>query len=335
MTSGGTDSADGGIDSSETARLSGNRSSRSHWRTHPGAARASPTGCQAGGAGCGRSAGARHRVIVSGHRSCERRDVIQVRGIPETPGTISRASAASGSAADSCRVRVSTAFLDSRERWWSDCPASGPSRSVRRREFQVLRRPPLPSSAPTSIVPVAEPQFEIGFHRASARYQGSNCPPRLRRPTSSSPIRSPRHWRRTTSSSPAGTGRSTSHPSRTSTKRSIDCFSSRWLPPGIVAFSRLVDGCGIRWRLPAIPLKLALPRLRLTMVESKARKSAFLREAVRHLGLENATVETARYEELLAGQTSTRPATSFPFAPCALRPGCCFPSRRFLRPAAP
>ena len=51
---------------------------------------------------------------------------------------------------------------------------------------------------------------------------------------------------------------------------------------------------------PAIPLKLALPRLRLTMVEAKARKSAFLREAVRHLGLENATVETARYEELLA-----------------------------------
>ena len=48
---------------------------------------------------------------------------------------------------------------------------------------------------------------------------------------------------------------------------------------------------------PAIPLKLALPRLRLTMVESKARKSAFLREAVRHLGLGNATVETARYEE--------------------------------------
>jgi len=51
---------------------------------------------------------------------------------------------------------------------------------------------------------------------------------------------------------------------------------------------------------PAIPLKLALPRLRLTMVESKARKSAFLREAVRHLGLETTTVETARYEELLA-----------------------------------
>ena len=50
---------------------------------------------------------------------------------------------------------------------------------------------------------------------------------------------------------------------------------------------------------PAIPLTLAAPRLRLTMVEVKARKSAFLREAVRHLELTHATVETARAEELL------------------------------------
>ena len=36
------------------------------------------------------------------------------------------------------------------------------------------------------------------------------------------------------------------------------------------------------------------------MVEVKARKSAFLREAVRTLGLDKTTVETNRYEELLA-----------------------------------
>ena len=36
------------------------------------------------------------------------------------------------------------------------------------------------------------------------------------------------------------------------------------------------------------------------MVEVKARKSAFLREAVRHLGLQRAVVENATYEELLA-----------------------------------
>lgn len=49
---------------------------------------------------------------------------------------------------------------------------------------------------------------------------------------------------------------------------------------------------------PAIPLKLAAPEIRLVMVESKARKSAFLREAARQLVLD-ATVETARFEELL------------------------------------
>lgn len=51
---------------------------------------------------------------------------------------------------------------------------------------------------------------------------------------------------------------------------------------------------------PAIPLKLAVPALALTMVEVKTRKSAFLREAIRHLELRAATVETSRYEELLA-----------------------------------
>jgi 16S rRNA (guanine527-N7)-methyltransferase len=51
---------------------------------------------------------------------------------------------------------------------------------------------------------------------------------------------------------------------------------------------------------PAVPFKLALPRLKLTMVEAKARKSAFLREAIRQLRLEDTTVETTRYEELLA-----------------------------------
>jgi 16S rRNA (guanine527-N7)-methyltransferase len=51
---------------------------------------------------------------------------------------------------------------------------------------------------------------------------------------------------------------------------------------------------------PAIPMKLSAPAIALTMVESKARKSAFLREAVRSLHLDRTAVETARYEELLA-----------------------------------
>ena len=50
---------------------------------------------------------------------------------------------------------------------------------------------------------------------------------------------------------------------------------------------------------PAIPLKLSMPTLNLTMVESKTRKSAFLREAIRQLNLADSTVETARAEDLL------------------------------------
>ena len=51
---------------------------------------------------------------------------------------------------------------------------------------------------------------------------------------------------------------------------------------------------------PAIPLALAVPGLRLLMVESKTRKSVFLGEAVRMLGLPGAEVANARFEELLA-----------------------------------
>ena len=50
---------------------------------------------------------------------------------------------------------------------------------------------------------------------------------------------------------------------------------------------------------PAIPLKLASTNLSLRMVEVKTRKAVFLREAVRELGLRDAEVETARFEELL------------------------------------
>jgi 16S rRNA (guanine527-N7)-methyltransferase len=61
---------------------------------------------------------------------------------------------------------------------------------------------------------------------------------------------------------------------------------------------RLID-LGSGGGSPAIPLALALPELDLTMVEVKARKAAFLREAVRVLDLPRVLVETARFEELL------------------------------------
>jgi 16S rRNA (guanine527-N7)-methyltransferase len=65
---------------------------------------------------------------------------------------------------------------------------------------------------------------------------------------------------------------------------------------------------------PAIPMKLSLASSSLTMVEVKARKSAFLREAVRALALGNSYVETARYEELL-----TRPEMHEAFNVLSLR----------------
>jgi 16S rRNA (guanine527-N7)-methyltransferase len=69
------------------------------------------------------------------------------------------------------------------------------------------------------------------------------------------------------------------------------------LPAGA---GRLID-LGSGGGSPAIPLVLARPDLDLTMVETKARKAAFLREAGRVLELPRALVETARYEDLLAG----------------------------------
>ena len=49
---------------------------------------------------------------------------------------------------------------------------------------------------------------------------------------------------------------------------------------------------------PAIPMALAAPWVRLTMVESKSRKAVFLREAVRAVELVEAEVLTTRFEAL-------------------------------------
>jgi 16S rRNA (guanine527-N7)-methyltransferase len=70
--------------------------------------------------------------------------------------------------------------------------------------------------------------------------------------------------------------------------------------------SRHVDGgqsvidIGSGGGSPAIPLKIMLPGIALTMVESKVRKGAFLREVVRTLELDRCQVEVRRFEELLA-----------------------------------
>jgi 16S rRNA (guanine527-N7)-methyltransferase len=72
--------------------------------------------------------------------------------------------------------------------------------------------------------------------------------------------------------------------------------AARHLPSGRVAAMDVGSGSGS----PAIPLALACPALMMRMVESKTRKAVFLTEAVRHLQIAGASVETARFEQLLS-----------------------------------
>jgi 16S rRNA (guanine527-N7)-methyltransferase len=65
---------------------------------------------------------------------------------------------------------------------------------------------------------------------------------------------------------------------------------------------RLID-IGSGGGSPAIPMALAVHGAALVMVESKTRKSVFLREAARAVELNDAEVITARYEELLSRPT--------------------------------
>ena len=72
--------------------------------------------------------------------------------------------------------------------------------------------------------------------------------------------------------------------------------AARYAPSGAVRMIDIGSGGGS----PAIPFALALPGVRLLMVESKTRKSVFLLEATRALGMVEADVATARFEELLS-----------------------------------
>jgi 16S rRNA (guanine527-N7)-methyltransferase len=68
----------------------------------------------------------------------------------------------------------------------------------------------------------------------------------------------------------------------------------RLLPDHELSWYDLGSGGGS----PALPLKIARPRARLTMFESKSRKVAFLREAVRVIGLADTAVEGVRLQEV-------------------------------------
>lgn len=63
---------------------------------------------------------------------------------------------------------------------------------------------------------------------------------------------------------------------------------------------RLID-LGSGGGSPAIPLALSLSAQTLVMVESRSRKAAFLREAIRVVEIPGATVEAMRFQDLSQG----------------------------------
>ena len=83
---------------------------------------------------------------------------------------------------------------------------------------------------------------------------------------------------------------------------------------------------------PAIPLKLATPTMRLRMVEVKTRKAVFLREAVRELALNDADVETARFEELLARPEMHESADVVTIRAVRVEPKVLMTLQAFLKP---
>jgi 16S rRNA (guanine527-N7)-methyltransferase len=75
------------------------------------------------------------------------------------------------------------------------------------------------------------------------------------------------------------------------------------------AAERVIDGTakvlvdvGSGGGSPAIPIKLVRAWLELVLVESRSRKCAFLREAVRELGLQGVRVANCRFEALASAE---------------------------------
>ena len=69
------------------------------------------------------------------------------------------------------------------------------------------------------------------------------------------------------------------------------------MAPAVAALPTLAD-LGTGPGLPGIPLAIATPGLRVTLVESNGKKARFMREALRTLDLDNAEVAESRIEAL-------------------------------------
>lgn len=78
------------------------------------------------------------------------------------------------------------------------------------------------------------------------------------------------------------------------TKHLLDSLAMAPAVRGAATLADLGTGPG----LPGIPLAIATPGLRVTLVESAGKKARFMREALRTLGLGNAEVAESRIEAL-------------------------------------
>lgn len=79
--------------------------------------------------------------------------------------------------------------------------------------------------------------------------------------------------------------------------------------PGAKALADIGSGAG----LPGIPIKIAVPHLQVTLIESQHKKATFLREVIRTLDLSNAQVSNTRAEvlSLAADVVTLRAVESF------------------------
>ena len=69
------------------------------------------------------------------------------------------------------------------------------------------------------------------------------------------------------------------------------------LPDGLVEHCKVVD-VGAGGGFPGVPLKIVFPEIRLTLIDSTAKKTAFLIHLVEALEIDRADVLTGRLEEL-------------------------------------
>ncbi len=70
--------------------------------------------------------------------------------------------------------------------------------------------------------------------------------------------------------------------------------AAQTIPSGVETVLDFGSGAG----LPGIPIQIVRPELRVTLAESQKKKVAFLREAVRELGLVGATIHAGRVEDM-------------------------------------